>query len=173
MAWIYPFFVLALTGFATVFGIHIASLLGVVHPFDHSIKVLFPILFVLWLLTIFVMNRLCRNFKQKDVWRAALRGCPTWWRRAVWVLFGYSWIGFFVLPAIYGGGMSTGANGARVGSAVLMTFYFMAASVLYSATRVEKSDGSRHCLNGHHVSPLAKYCKECGAPVQDNSQFAG
>jgi hypothetical protein len=173
MTWIYPFLVLALTGFTAILGMHIASLFGVVYPFDHSIKFLFPILFVLWLLTIFVMNRLCRDFKQKDVWRAALRGCPTWWRRAVWVLFGDSWIGFFVLPLIYGGGMSSRANGARIGSAVLMTFYFIAASVLYSATHAEKFDDSRRCLNGHHVSPLAKYCEECGAPVQNRFQSTG
>ena len=78
------------------------------------------------------MNRLTRDFNQKDMWRAALRGCPQWRQRAQWILFGYAWIGFFALPAIYGGGMDAPTNKARSMSAILLAFYSIAASVLYS-----------------------------------------
>lgn len=44
-------------------------------------------------------------------------------------------------------------------------FYPIPLAVMYSATRVERFDESRRCLNGHRVSPLAKSCEECGAPL--------
>jgi hypothetical protein len=163
---IYPFLGLAAVGFVTVLAVHLAALLGIAYPFKYSLKFLVPGLFIVWLTTILVMTRLTRDFKQKDIWRAALRGCPQWAQRCLWILVGYAWIGFFALPFIYGGGMETEGNTARSMSAVLLTFYSIATSVLYSATRAETFDESRRCLNGHRASPLAKYCDECGAPVQ-------
>jgi len=35
---------------------------------------------------------------------------------------------------------------------------------MYSVTQVDKFDAGRHCLNCHRISPLAKFCEECGAP---------
>jgi hypothetical protein len=163
---IYPFLALAATGFVAALIVHMAALLGVIYPFEVLLKFLFPGLVVVWLPTILVMTRLTRDFKQKDIWRAALRGCPKWLQRAQWILFGYTWVGFFALPVIFGGGMDLPINNARSMSGVLLAFYSIAASVLYSATQAAKIDESRRCLNGHRVSPLAKYCDECGAPVQ-------
>jgi hypothetical protein len=162
---IYPFLALAAVGFLAMLAVHFASLFGVIHPFEHLLKFLGPGVFVVFLPTIFVMNLLIRDFKQKDSWRAALRGCPTWMRRAVWTIFGYGWVGFFVLPLVYGGGMDSATNKARIMSAVLLIFYLIPLSVLYSATQVQHLDESRRCLNGHRVSPRAKFCEECGAPV--------
>ena len=163
---IYPFLVLAWAGFVAIAAIHVSSLFGFTHPFETLLlRYLVPGLFVVFLPTIFVMNRLTRDFKQKDLWSAALRGCPPWMRGAVWVLFGYCWLGFFVLPIFYGGGMDSPANKARAMSGVLMTFYLIPAAVLYSATQVERVDQGRRCLNGHHLPPSAKFCEECGAPA--------
>jgi len=164
-ALIRPLLIVALAGVACALCIHVASLLGISELFDKLLPVLFPILFIVWLATILVMNRLTRDFKQKDIWKAALRGCPPWMQRAVWIVFGYSWLGFFVLPIVFGGGMSSKANGARVGSATILAFYTIAAAVLYSALNAEHFDSTRRCLNGHSVKPLAKFCDECGAPV--------
>jgi hypothetical protein len=162
----YAFLPLAAAGFAAVLVMHIAALFGVTWIFDHWLAYLGPGLFVVWLPTILIMGSLTRDFKQKEVWRAALRGCPAWMRRAQWALFGYAWVGFFALPLIFGGGMDNPANKARSMSAVLLTFYSIAATVFYSATRAGKIDVGRRCLNGHRISPLAKFCDECGAPVQ-------
>ena len=161
----YPLLALAAVGFIATLTVHVASLFGVVYPFEPSTKFLIPGMFVVFVPAIFVMNRLIKDFKQKDVWRAALRGCPQWMRRAVWAVFGYAWVGFFALPLLYGGGMDSAANRARVGSATIMVFYLVPCAVLYSATHVQHFDQSRRCLNGHGVSPLAKFCEECGAPV--------
>lgn len=162
----YPFLLLAAIGFTVMLVIHVATLFGVMYLFVHSLRFIVPGLFVVWLPTVLITGRLARDFKQKDIWRAALRGCPEWMRKAQWAIFGYAWFGFFALPLIYGGGMDLPANGARSMSAVLLAFYSIATAVLYSATRAEKFDVDRQCLNGHRIGPLAKYCEECGAPVQ-------
>lgn len=164
-AFIRPVLLVALAGVACVLAIHVASLMGISEPFNKLLPMLFPILAIVWLATILVMNRLTRDFKQKDIWKAALRGCPKWMRQAVWIVFGYSWLGFFILPIVFGGGMNSKANGARVGSATILAFYTVAAAVLYSALNADHFDSTRRCLNGHSVQPLAKYCDECGAPV--------
>jgi len=161
----YALFLLAASGFTVTLICHVASLFGIPLGLQQYLKFLFPGVFVVFLPTIFVMNRLTRDFKQKDLWRAALRGCPPWMRRAVGIIAGYSWLGFFGLPWLYGGGMNSPANRDRVMSAMLMTFYLVPAAVLYSATRVQSLDESRRCLNGHRVSPSAKFCEQCGAPV--------
>jgi hypothetical protein len=163
----YPGFALAVVGFAAILVVHLASLFGVTYPFERSIEILGPGVFVVFLPTVLVMTRLTRDFKQKDAWRAALRGCPRWMYRAVWGIFLYCWAGFFVLPLLYGGGMDEASNKARSMSAGLLIFYLIPLAVMYSAMHVEGFDNSRQCLNGHRVSPLAKFCEECGAPVVD------
>src|SRR5436190_19585037 len=122
VAFIYPFLMLAVVGLITVAAVHVSALMGTTSLFEHLLRVLGPGIFVVFLPTIFVMNRLTRDFKQKDIWRAALRGCPTWMRRTVWTIFGYSWLGFFILPVIFGGGMDSATNKARIGSGALMVF---------------------------------------------------
>jgi hypothetical protein len=87
---IYPFLALSAIGFVTLLAIHVASLFGVTYPFERLFGIVAPGIFVVALPTIFVMNRLTRDSKQKDIWRAALRGCPAWMRRAVWTIFGYA-----------------------------------------------------------------------------------
>jgi len=162
---IYPVLVLAVIGSIATLVVHISSLFGITYPFERVTKFIAPFVPVVFLPTIFVMNRLTRDFKQKEIWRAALRGCPRWMRRALWIIFGYAWVGFFALPFLYGGGMDSPANTARSMSAVLLVFYLIPATVLYSATRIQQLDENRRCLNGHSIPPLAKYCPECGAPV--------
>ena len=158
--------VLAMLGSIATLAVHISALFGITYPFEHALKLIVIPLFVVFLTTIFVMNRLTREFKQKDVWRAALLGCPQWMRRALWIIFGYAWVGFFALPFLYGGGMDSPANGARSMSAVLLIFFLIPVAVLYSATQAKRFDGIGRCPNGHSIPPLAKYCPECGAPAR-------
>jgi len=164
---IYPFLFLATAGLAIDVVIHLAAFTGSTILFDQLGKYIFPGIFVVWLPAIFAMNRLAREFKQRDIWRAALRGCPKWMRMALWTVFGYGWASLFVLPILYGEGIDSGPNSARAMSAIALTFYAVAACVLYSATQAEKFDQGRRCANGHRVGPLARFCEECGAPVID------
>lgn len=168
----YPFLILSAIGFTAILIVHIEALLGVTGTFDRALRILGPGLFVVWLPTILIAGHLSRDFKQKDLWRAALRGCPAWMRRTNWVIFGYAWIGFFALPFFFGGLMQGRANGDRSISAVLLAFYSTATAVLYSATRAQQIDSGKRCLNGHRMAPLARFCSECGAPAQPDSGVA-
>jgi hypothetical protein len=107
------------------------------------------------------MNRLTSDFKQKDLWTAALRGCPSWMRNALWVVIGCVFAVFF-FPLI-----SKGNPGEGPQTFVLfpITFYAVSFCVMYSFIQAEKQDALRRCLNGHTISPLAKFCEECGAPA--------
>lgn len=168
----YPFLLLAATGFTIMLVVHVMTLFGLTYSFQHSLRFVGPGLFIVWLPTVLIASRLTHDFKQKDLWRAALRGCPKWMKRAVWVIFGYAWVGFFALPFLYGGGMSLADNNARSMSAVMLAFYSVASALLYSAIRVNKLDASRRCVNGHPMAPSAKYCEECGAPLRVPTQVS-
>lgn len=161
---IYPFLILACAGFVAVLTVHISALAGSTTLFNELEKLFFPGLFVVWVPSILVMNRLTREFKQKDTWKAALRGCPTWMRRTLWIVVGYSW-GAGMLILVFGGDRNSPLNSARAMSAIALTFYSVAVGILYSATRAPSLDRSRRCLNGHPLAPLAKFCDECGSPV--------
>jgi hypothetical protein len=156
---------LALAGFFALLIIHIAGLAGHARIFNRTIEFLVPGMFVVWFCTIFVATRLTRDFKQKDFWKAALRGCPTWMRYGVWVVFGYSWLGFLLIAVLSHGKLDSNQGPSPVMSAVLMTFYGVAFAINYSALHVEELDSARRCMNGHELRPLAKFCDECGAPA--------
>lgn len=162
------FLVFAIAGLLAALAIHVATLFGVIWPFEHALELLGFGVFIAFVPTAFVMTKLTSDFKRKDLWRAMLRGCPKWMRWAFYGLVWYAWLGFFLLPRLYGGGESS-ANGARSMSAGLLIFYALPVVVFYSALRAPKLDRDRWCLNGHHISPLAKYCEECGAPLDERS----
>ncbi len=165
---IYPCLILAWAGFILVFFLHVAALAGWTEPFKHVGQFIVPGIFVIWLPTIVVMNRQTREFKQKDIWKAALRGCPVWMRAGLWILSGYGFVAALILPAV-DGGMDSASNSARATSGIALAFYSIAACVLYSATRADRLDATRRCANGHPVAPLARYCEQCGAPVVTRS----
>ncbi|HEY7404314.1 MAG TPA: hypothetical protein VIB39_12385 [Candidatus Angelobacter sp.] len=168
---VYFFLVLAVAGFLGTLTIHIAAFAGVTGPLIY-LKFIVPGLFVVWLPTILVSNHLSKEFKQNDYWRAALRGCPKWMRTGFWVIWGYGILGTFLLPLLLGKSVDSHASSVQGMSGFLMAFYAAAVCVLYSATRAEEFDRNRRCPNGHHVSPVAKFCDECGSPITDNASTA-
>jgi hypothetical protein len=62
---------------------------------------LFPGIFVVWLPTILFANVLGADFKQRDIWKATLRGCPQWMRITQWVIIGIVFVTFF-FPFLWG-----------------------------------------------------------------------
>lgn len=147
--------------------VHIGVLSGSTTLFASSEKWLFPALFVVWLPMILLMNRLARDEKQKDIWKASLRAAPKWMRITAYTIFGYAWVG--TLASAFLPGADSKLSGARAVSGVMMAFSGMAVCVVYSVIHADKCDDSRRCLNGHRVGPLAKYCEECGAPIMANA----
>ena len=132
-------------------------------------SILFPGIFVVWVPTVLFMNGLTRDFKQRDLWKAALRGCPEWMKTALWILQGYVFFAAFVLPFLRGSNPA-----AYPGSFVIFpaAFYSISLCAMYSVLHVDRFDESRYCLNGHRISPLAKFCEECGAPAAPDSQIS-
>lgn len=123
-------------------------------------------IFVVWLPTVLVAQRLVGNVNRKDFWKVVLKDSPDWMRYMVYGFFGYAIVNFlfFMTKAPSGGG---GANPPaevwRGLSGHWMAFYSAALAVLYSAART--ADTALRCANGHMASPNAIYCNRCGQPV--------
>jgi len=122
---------------------------------------LFIGIFVVWLPTVLLLNTLTRDFKQKDLWKAALRGCPPWMRTTLWIIVG-GVMAITFIPLIAGRDPGDGPEGFGL---FPIAFYAVSFCVMYSLIHVDERDASRRCLNGHAISPLAKFCEECGAPA--------
>ena len=158
--------VLSAVGVLLCVTLYLLGVTGTYSPQMKNSSILFIGVFVVWLPTVLLMNRLTRDFKQKDIWKAALRGCPPWLRTAMYVVIGFVFVIFF-LPVL-----SKGNPGESPQTFVLfpIAFYSVSFCVMYSLINVEKFDATRRCLNGHAISPLAKFCEECGAPAAPDSK---
>ena len=161
----YPVMVLSGVGVLFCLTFYLFGLTGIYPLPAGDMPVLFGGLFVVWFPTVILMNRLTKDFKQKDLWKAALRGCPAWMRTALWVILGCVFAVFF-LPVL---SKRSPGDSPQILVLLPITFYATSFCVMYSLINVEKHDLVRRCLNGHAISPLAKFCEECGAPAAPDS----
>ena len=157
----YVVMVLAGVGALLCLSLYLFSVTGIFTLPSEDGAALFAGIFLVWVPTILLMNRLTWDFKQKDLWTAALRGYPSWMRNTLWVVIGCVFAVSFISL------LSKENLGEAPDSFVLfpITFYAVAFCVMYSFIQAEKQDPLRRCLNGHSISPLAKFCEECGAPA--------
>jgi hypothetical protein len=156
-----PFMYIAFAGFVASLIAHIAGYMGVEKPFGFDPWPLHMGIFIVWLPAVLAAQRLSREFPQKDMWKATLRGCPPWMRKALNVLFGYallSFVLFMALEAASGDEAST----VRGFSGHWLIFYFAAYAILYSAIQVSENETERRCKNGHFLETNDKYCRQCG-----------
>lgn len=166
-----PFIVLAAIGLVLSLIGHGCALLGLPQPLGGAAWGLHIGIFVVWLPTVLVMTRLVRDFKQKDFWKAALRGCPNWMRWMTYGFFIYAIINFFItfVAAVPAGQQAPNAPAPpivfRAFSGHWMAFYSMAIAIMCSAVVVSERDPARRCPNGHPVSPSAEFCENCGAKI--------
>jgi succinate-acetate transporter protein len=155
--------------------LHVAALLGLAPPLgEHTEQVLFLGVFVLAIPMIFAMNWLSRDFARKDVWKAALRGCPVWMRYLFYFFFGYALLNFVLvtIAAPRGGSDLTPMQGVRGITGHVMAFYSAQSAVLYSAATLW-GQPPRCCPEGHPIGPLAKFCDQCGRPIVDPNYGPG
>jgi hypothetical protein len=155
----YPVLLLSAAGIFASIALFLLSLAGVYRLPDRQLPSLFCGIIVVWFPTVILMNRLTRDFKQKDLWKAALRGCPSWMTTALWVFLA-SVMAITLLPLV-----SRGRPSEQGFILFPSVFYAVSFCTVYSLIRADAFDASRRCLNGHAVSPLAKFCEECGAPT--------
>jgi len=165
----YPVMVLSGVGILLCLSFYLLGLTGIYPLPAKETPILFGGLFVVWFPTVVLMNRLTQDFKQKDLWKAALRGCPAWMRITLWIVVG-SVFALFFLPVLSKGSLG---DSPQLFVIFPITFYAVSFCVMYSLINVERHDSVRRCLNGHGVSPLAKFCEECGAPAAPDSTIPG
>jgi hypothetical protein len=167
-----PFLVLSVIGLMLSLIAHTAALLSLPQPFGPAAWGLHIGIFVVWLPAVLASHRLGADFKQKDFWKAALRGCPKWMRWLTYGFFGYAVVNFLLFMAVApprggGGGANAPPEVFRGFSGHWMAFYSAAAAILYSAIAVSRLDPARRCPNGHPVSPSTSFCQACGAAIAE------
>jgi hypothetical protein len=163
----YPVMLLSGAGVLLCLFSYLGWLTGSYRPLRSRAPIMFIGIFVVWLPTVLLMNTLTRDFKQKDLWKAALRGCPSWMRIGLWVVVG-AVMAITFLPVILGRNSTPSEGGFTLFPIV---FYAVSFCTMYSIIHVDEFDASRRCLNGHAVSPAAKFCEECGAPVAPEKMY--
>jgi hypothetical protein len=164
------FRLLALTGFLFSLMVHVGALLGHDIPFEDGTWMLHVGIFVVWVPAVLAGRQLSRDFRQKDFWKAVLRGCPAWLRRLAQALFAYAILNFLLFTlSMFGGGGAEPASPAhhflRLASGHWMAFYLMSYAILTSAVRVREMDRARRCSNGHPVPAADRFCGQCGEEV--------
>jgi hypothetical protein len=171
---IMPFILLSGIGLFLSLLVHLCSLLGLQIPFHEYAWNLHFGIFIVWIPTVIVAQKLSKDVPRKDFWRAALRGCPTWMKGMTYLFFGYAFINFavFIFSKKTGSGNDLGASSVefRGFSGHWMAFYSAALSVLFSSTKIDWSARDKRCRNGHVVSTYAKFCDECGAPIMESKR---
>ncbi|HMF18290.1 MAG TPA: hypothetical protein VKE98_13850 [Gemmataceae bacterium] len=169
MAILWPFIWLAAIGLVLSLVSHGCALFGLPQP--EEAWVLHVGVFVVLIPAIFVSSKLTGEFKLKDHWKAAMRGCPRWMQIMTFIFGVYAIINFilFIPQALNVGQQAAGAPTPpeiiRGFSGHWMAFYSAAMAILYSAWATSKHDSARRCPNAHPVSPAAVYCETCGAQI--------
>lgn len=158
------FSLLALLGFIASLAAHIAGYAGIERPFGINPWPLHVGIFVVWFPAVLASMKLSKDFPQKDMWKAALRGCPKWMRYALYGLFGYAFLSFFAFFVSAGDGENE-ASTVRGFSGHWLIFYFAAFAILRSYVSVSQSDTIRRCKKLHVVEPAHGHCPECGEYV--------
>jgi ABC-type xylose transport system permease subunit len=147
--------------------LHISGFLGGIYlayssQADQVARYLNQGMFIVCVVSIIAANNICRDFKPKEFWTAALRGCPKALKYLPGLLIAYA----FLFAVIHG---SSGVPGSpsmvQLGCAFGMAIYAVSLVLLYSALHVQEVDEARKCPNGHQVPAAAMFCEECGAKV--------
>src|ERR1700759_5718644 len=89
-----PIMFLAMGGFCASLLVHVLALAGLPSPFGPATWRLHIGVFVVWLPAVWVFQRMTRNVRQADLWKAVLRGCPPWVTTGMYIVFGYAILNF-------------------------------------------------------------------------------
>jgi len=142
---LYPFLILAGLGFILSLLVHLLAMFGVELP--QEVFVLHGGIFVVWIPAVLVSNFTHHHPRHHFGWKDSLHGCPRWMRIAVYGLFAYVFLNFFLFIAgIFGPNASAVIRGF---SGHWMLFYAVAFATLYSALLASRP---LH-LNDSHPNP--------------------
>ena len=171
---LYPFMILAGCGLVLSMVAHGMALTGVPIPGGKLVMSLHAGIFVVWLPAVMVAIQTTQFSNRKDFWKVALAGCPVWMRRAAYVLFGYALLNFILFFTSTSKGTEPKPDDnspsiVRGSSGHWMLFYGAAFAILYSRIHSPALYRERKCPKGHPVSPIARFCSECGYRFPDES----
>lgn len=155
-------------------GSHLAALAGIPMPGGNLVWGLHGGIFVVWLPTVWIANRMARHGRRSDFWKLALSGCPNWARYFLYALFAYAILNFLYGMSVgVGRGKPNEAEGlgseVRLFSGHWMVFYGAAFATLYSAIKRPELLRSHKCERGHDVSALDEFCSKCGVQLGQRS----
>jgi hypothetical protein len=138
---------------------------------------LFLGIFAVWFPTVLYLQRfngLMRGFSGWKGWKHIVHGAPTWMKVVVPATFVYAFANFFIATgAPFGSVSDTDPGFDRVGSGHAMLFYGVAMLAMTAAARRVEHDLDWRCVQGHAISPEAKFCEQCGAPARELRAPAG
>ena len=161
---IWVFVWLSAVGLVISLWVHIGALMG--RTVSSAFWVLHVGIFVVWLPSVFVAQRLVGNTSRQDFWKVVLKGSPDWMRYMVYVFSAYEFVNFMISMGQASSGIrhtTTSAADWRGSSGLWIVFYSAALAILYSAAKTAES--SPRCANGHLASPNVLYCARCGQAV--------
>jgi len=120
---------------------------------------------LVFMASIFVMRSLQDSFTQREIrkqpWAIALRGAPSWVLKAL-KFWGWcasiAYLAFLLLPK----SRRDAAFLPFVAPLYVSVFSALSAAIMYSALHIPNE---LKCPNGHPITPLQKFCSECGLPT--------
>lgn len=166
-----PLMLLAAAGFVVSTILNVTAWAGYVPawvaPLSADLpKALIGGMFAVWLPAALIAQRMSPDGHTQFSWKAVLAGCPGWMRYAIFGLFPYAFVNFFVAL----GSRQTGEwSTVRSFSGHGMLFYGMAGCIFYSAWRRSGQWRARQCPLGHHADPDDQFCRQCGAVLSPAS----
>lgn len=166
---LYPFMLLSACGLALSVVAHAMALAGLTIPGGNLVFALHIGIFVVWFPAVIISGQMTRHANRKDFWKVTLSGCPSWMQWAGRILFGYAILNFVLFIATNASqGRVQHADGevppavVRGFSGHWVVFYGAAFAMFYSRIHAPELYRKRQCPQGHEVSPVARFCPECG-----------
>lgn len=160
---IYPFCAFSAVGLAAGVALHIVAWAGF-ELLSRDMLVLASVgMMIAAVPAILAAQWISRDYPQKDIWKAALRGAPAWMYPAVKYVAFYAMLNFilFAITEARQGQSDAPLAMARLFSAYWLAFYGYSFATYYSLLNLSDY-GSRRCPSNHVVPPEAEYCPACG-----------
>ena len=110
---------------------------------------------------VLVAIRIGREVPQNRVWHVIRSKSPAWVPYGQYLLFAY----FIICVILFGSAPQGSAANVHIMTAADLAFSYVSASVFYAAYRSPDLLLPHRCENGHPVSPLDKFCPQCGTPI--------
>ena len=181
---LYPFIALAALGLVLSIVVHVLAHLGYA-PLGQGTFILHVGIFVVWFPAVLTLMRAGVFRFQMSMspragwrsWQQMVRGSPKWMQRMTAGFFIYGFANFLLFLAVGTGGVSGNSRAVPDSPAVLwgfsghwMIFYSAALTILYSTVRTWNAP--LKCPAGHLVSPVDRFCPECGEALTGAGQRA-